>query len=564
MCCIKLQYRKTVCGGRRRGLILVVVLVMVALLALLAASYTFMVSAHLKTVIAQTEQFQARMAAEAGIQRAIAVLRETPGDVDSWFDDPDAYRGALVWGREGKEGSATFQERSDARTYDGSDEPAWRFSLYGPNFDEPRDARYGFTDECARLDLNVATEQQLNRLFIQVIPQDSDEGQVEDIDVLVDSLLDWRTAGAQARPRGAKDDYYAALDPPYRAKSAPFSTVEELLLVRGFTAWVVFGEDYNQNGLLDPSEDDGDTSFPLDNADGELFRGVAPYLTVWSQDMDTTGENTPRVNLNMQDLDKLRDRLEEAGIDGDLISYIEQVRSSGARFNSVMNLIPAPPPPEPEEEASGESAPPASTQPDGSEATSQPDNENADGGRGGLTDQDGATGRSENQGAGSVPTYQNLTEEEPPGTYDDLPDILDRLTVNPSPFFQGRINVSTAPQEVLSLIDGLSQEEVDAMVAARLELRSEDKSTPAWLLTQGVLDETKFRQILDRITTKASMYRVESVGYADHIGVISRIMNVIQMRGPIPQVMYYRNLDRLGVAYNPYGDERRERANRSE
>jgi hypothetical protein len=41
-------------------------------------------------------------------------------------------------------------------------------------------------------------------------------------------------------------------------------------------------------------------------------------------------------------------------------------------------------------------------------------------------------------------------------------------------------------------------------------------------------------------------------------------MMVIQMRGPIPQVMYYRNLDRLGVAYNPYGAERRELANRSE
>ncbi len=136
--------------------------------------------------------------------------------------------------------------------------------------------------------------------------------------------------------------------------------------------------------------------------------------------------------------------------------------------------------------------------------------------------------------------------------------------MNPSPFFQGRINVSTAPQEVLSLIDGLSQEQAGAIANARRELGSEDKSTPAWLLTQGVLDETKFRQILDRITTKASMYRVESVGYADHVGVISRIMVVIQMRGPIPQVMYYRNLDSLGVAYNPYGEERRELASGSE
>ena len=560
---ITLNHHTAVRSRPRRGLILVVVLVMVALLALLAASYTFMVSAHLKTVIAQTEEFQARMAAEAGVQRAIVTLRETPGDVDSWFDNPDDYHAALVLGREGAEGSATFQERSDARAYDSAVEPAWRFTLYGPNFDQPRDTRYGFTDECARLDLNVATQQQLFTLFSQVIPPSSDQNKVEDLDILVFSLLDWRSPGTRASPRGAKDDYYGALKPPYRAKSAPFSTVEELLLVRGFTAWVVFGEDYNQNGLLDPNEDDGDTSFPPDNADGELYRGVAPYLTVWSQDMDTTGDNSPRVNLNMQDLDKLRNALEEAQINGNLISYIERVRSSGARFNSVMNLIPAPPPPEPEGDGSNATTPPASTQPSGSDATSQPDNENAGGGPGGLTDQNGATGRSENQATGAAPVYQNLTDEEPPGTYDDLPEILDRLTVNPSPFFQGRINVSTAPREVLATIDGLTPAQVDAIVAARKELRSEDKSTPAWLLTQGVLDETKFRQILDRITTKASVYRIESVGYADHIGVVSRIMMVIQMRGPIPQVMYYRNLDSLGVAYNPYGAERRELANRS-
>jgi len=563
---MKLRYCNNIVV-RRRGLILLVVLVMVALLALLAASYTFMVSAHLKTVIAQTDEFQARMAAEAGVQRAIVTLRETPGDVDSWFDNPDAYHAALVLGQEGDVGSATFQQRSDARTYDASAKPAWRYTLYAPNFDDPKQTRYGITDECSRLDLNVATDQQLFQLFLQVIPPNSDQFQVAPIDDLVHSLLDWRSPGNKARPGGAKDDYYEALDPPYRAKSAPFSTVEELLLVRGFTAWVVFGEDYNQNGLLDPNEDDGDTSFPPDNGDGKLFRGVAPYLTVWSQDMDTTGTNSPRVNLNMQDLDKLQSRLQEAQISGDLINYIIGVRSGGARFNSVMNLIPAPPPPEPAGNASdsqqNQATSQATTQASGLGATSQPDNGNAGGGRGGLTDQNGANGRSENQGAGNVPTYRNLTDVEPPGTYDDLPVILDRLTVNPSPFFQGRINVSTAPREVLATIEGISPAEVDAMVAARKELRSEDKSTPAWLLTQGVLDENKFRQILPRITTKASVYRVESVGYADHIGVISRIMMVIQMRGPIPQVLYYRNLDSLGVAYNPYGEERRALANRS-
>lgn len=546
---------------RRRGLILIVVLVMVALLSLLAASYTFMVRAHLSTVIARTRQFQARMAAEAGIQHAVVTLRETPGDVGSWYDDPDAYRRALVLGPEGEEGESTFQQRSDARTYDPTAEPAWFYNLYAPNFDEPDEVRYGFTDECSRLDLNQATAGQLRRLFEAVIPQNNDF-EVE-VDVLVDSLLDWRERGRGPRPNGAKDEFYQALDPPYRVKSAPFATVEELLLVRGFTAWVVYGEDYNQNGLLDPNEDDGDESFPLDDADGVLFRGVAADLTVWSQDMDTTQDRRPRVNLNLQDLEDLREKLEEADIDNGLINYIMDVRGAGVAFNSVMNLVPAPPPPEVDESLPADSAPATSTQPSGSGATSQPGEENGGGSEGGLSDQDGATSGSENQGSGASPTYSNLTAEEPPGTYDDLPSILDRLTVSPSPFFLGRINVSTAPREVLATVEGLTEDEVDAMVAARRELRSEDRSTPAWLLTEGALDENKFRQILDRITTKSTRSRVESVGYADHIGVVERIMMVIEMRGPIPQVLYYRNLNELGTAYTPHGDERRDLADRS-
>ena len=483
----------------RRGLMLVVVLIMVALLALMAAGYTFMVRAHLNTAIERTQRFQVRMAAEAGIQHAIVTLRETRGDVDSWFNNPEDFHGALVLGEEGEEGSATFQQRSDVRTYDRSAEQAWRYSLFGPNYDEPDEARYGFTDECARLDLNRATEAQIRRLFESVIPQNNDYE--VDLDVLVDSLLDWRSSGDRARPNGAKNAYYEALDPPYLCKSAPFSTVEELLLVRDFTGWVVFGEDYNQNGLLDPSEDDGDESFPPDDADGKLFRGVAAYLTVWSQEMNTSGDNRTRINLNMQDLEKLQERLEE-DFDNDIISYIISVRSSGARFNSAMNLIPAPPPPEEpeeEEEAADSGDPPASTQLSGSDATSQPDNENPDDAGGDSTDQNGENGASENQGPPSAPVYENLTEEEPPGTHEDLPLILDRLTANPSPFFQGRINVSTAPREVLAMIDELTEEELDAIVDARPELRSEDKSSPAWLLTQGVLSENKFRKIMDRM-----------------------------------------------------------------
>lgn len=549
-------------ASSRRALMLVVVLIMVVLLSLLAAGFTFMVRAHLNTVVADTQRYQARMAAEAGLQMAVATLREGSNDIDFWYNNPDRFHAFPVLGEVGQDLSTKIQKeqvKADVRTYDPNARIAWRCSLYAPNPDEAGAVRYGFTDESARIDLNSATEDQLRKLFESVIPQTTDFP--VDIDVLVDSVLDWREQGTTARTNGAKDAYYQKLFPPYRCKSQPFSTVEELLLVRGFTAWVVFGEDYNQNGLLDPSENDGDASFPPDDEDGALFTGVSRYLTVWSQEMNIASDNQPRIQLNMKDTEKLQKKLEEAGIDNDIISYIMQIRSGGISFNSVMNLVPAPPPPEDEEGEEESTTQPdpsnPTTQGSGDGATSQPGEENPAGDGAKITDQHGTKDGSEKKGDTKPVTYKNLTDAAPPGTYEDLPLLLDRLSASPSPMYSGRINISTAPREVLGILDGVTPAEVDNIVATRAKLSGVERASPAWLLTQGVLEENKFRRILDKITTKSSSYRVESVGYADQVGVVQRLMMVFQMRGPVPQVIYYRNLDNLGVAYTPHGEELR-------
>lgn len=565
------QYRRQNRVGRRRALILAVVLVMVALLALLAASYSFMVHANISTVIAEQDRFKARMAAESGVQRAIVMLRRNPddanytSDVAKWFDNEVEFRGAVVaGGEEGEDvgGLETLRGRSDTEdTYDSHAKTVWRYSLLAPNYDEPDGVRYGITDECSKLDLNLASEAQLRRLFEEVIPQSAEEP--VDINVLVDSLLDWREPGTTPRTNGAKSDYYLALNPGYRCKGAAFSTVEELLLVKGFTAWVVFGEDYNRNGLLNVNEDDGDESFPPDNADNELFPGVAEYLTVWSRELNTSNDNRPRINLNLQDTEKLEEKLQPY-IDGNVISYILRVRASGKLFNSVMNLVPAPPPPEVEEseqevDTEAEQTPAAGLEA-GGESTSQPNDENGGGEMEESSDQEGTEEPSEKTPATSQPVaptaYQNLTDEEPPCGWEDLPLLLDRLTVATTPQFVGRINVSTAPREVLAMIDELTEPELENLATVRRELAPEEKATPAWLLTKNVLDENKFRTILDKITAKSSVFRIESVGFADDRGVVERLNVVIEMRGPISQVLYYRNMGGLGPAYRPHGDER--------
>ncbi len=491
-------------------------------------------------------------------------------DLNRWFDNPEEFWGGIVSGGEGNEralGQAGLRSRtSEDDVYDPNAETIWRFNLVATNYDDPETVRYGITDECSKLDVNLASEAQFRRLFETVIPQDSDNA--VDINVLVDSLLDWRgdqaedVAAGKARPNGAKDEYYLTLDPPYRCKNGTLATVEELLLVRGFTGWVLFGEDYNRNGLLDEAEDDGDETFPPDNADGRLFHGVAPFLTVWSRDTNTANDNKPRINLNLQDTDKLQEKLTEF-LDGQLISYIMQVRASGKTFNSVMNLLPAPPTPveeSAEEDTSEDVIPDAAALGEGAESASQPGDAsegNSGGSSGGFADQQPTTRRSENPPPTSQPVYTNLTEEDPPGTYEMLPLILDRLTTDVRAEFTGRINVSTAPREVLAMLDGLTDEELDAIVAVRRELSGEEKATPAWLVAKGVLDEYKFRGILNQITAKSAVYQIQSIGYADNFGVVERLNVVVKMQGPISQVLYYRNLTSLGPAYRPHGDERR-------
>ena len=64
--------------------------------------------------------------------------------------------------------------------------------------------------------------------------------------VLIDSVLDWIDKDNMARADGAESDYYEQLDPPYRCKNGPLDTVDELMLVKGFTRAIVKG------GILNP------------------------------------------------------------------------------------------------------------------------------------------------------------------------------------------------------------------------------------------------------------------------------------------------------------------------
>jgi type II secretory pathway component PulK len=196
------------------------------------------------------------------------------------------------------------------------------FTLLHATYADDKRRLWGLDDEASKINLNVAPRDVLMRL-----PRMTAE--------VADSIVDWRDQDSTASASGAEDSYYLALDPPYRCKNQPFETVEELALVRGVTPEILYGEDVNLNGRLDPNENDGDTSYPPDNRDGKLDPGLWAFCTVWSFDRNESAEGLPRVNVNTASGQQLTD----AGCTAAEAQAIQLQRVARGPFQSVAHLL---------------------------------------------------------------------------------------------------------------------------------------------------------------------------------------------------------------------------------
>jgi type II secretory pathway component PulK len=147
-----------------------------------------------------------------------------------------------------------------------------------------------------------------------------------------------------------------------------------------------------------------------------------------------------------------------------------------------------------------------------------------------------------------------------PLTPEHLAVLMDRTTMIPPTqrTIPGLININTAPRPVLQCIDGFSADQIEAILAKRNGLGAAASSTTAWLVSEGVMDAAAFEKVAPHITARGQQFTIESVGYADHIGMVTRLQVVVDMNGPIAQTVYYRDLSNLGGAY-PIREEDKEK-----
>ena len=194
--------------GSRRGIALLTVLWVLAILMVIVFSFSFATRTEIQATLSFKEGLEKKFLAEAGMERAILELFYRKQNLslegsDPWKTDGTAYSGQLG------EGSYTVK----------------------------------VFDESGKVDINSHPEVILRNLVANLGLEE------ETVNTIVDSILDWKDADDFHRLQGAESDYYQSLPNPYKAKNAPFETVEELLLVKGVTPRILYGGD-KKKGLI--------------------------------------------------------------------------------------------------------------------------------------------------------------------------------------------------------------------------------------------------------------------------------------------------------------------------
>ncbi len=648
---------------RRRGIVLLVVLAIIAVLGLLAGTFAFRMNAELAAVKASADLQQARLAARSGIDRMIHLLRTDRTNVDAWYDNPDYFRRVPVWVEGDETLSASPWEKDPV-----PGRAAWRYSIPstyeappGTTDEKNKKMRYGLTDEASKINIANLANKALRAQVLSLLDQVRDQVHRENFvaEVLADSLIDWQDADNTPNSlAGAESDYYYRRSPRYRAKNRPLQSLDELLMIRGWDGLVLYGEDANRNCFLDPNEDDGANeidTFPPDNGDGSLYRGLLPYITVHSWDWNTSAkDNKAKIPLNavsMKLLDEARFQYLTEEISPATVQFIEDARKAGYTFRSVGELLGlqvhqggksnytkawkdhdalvdelnADRKDTGEQEGENENQNPDDQGGQDNRNPDDNDGENGDPDQGDDQDQDnnksdrqrqsvrsddnqnrggtggnnnagpdrgGNTGRNRGPTAGnrdgrgdrpsrwsdqqrefserrrdrgptaSEPEEEDELQGEPlavsPISEQEMIAICDRFTVETVPVIPGLINVNTASAIVLRTIPGLTEEQVTNIIAQRQQLTGEEKSSIGWLVAYGVVDPETFALISNMLTTRSIQFSADVIGFADHTGTFKRFEVVVEMRGHLAQIVYFRDISSLGAGYPVWDDEKSE------
>jgi len=407
------------------GVALVMVLWLMTVLSAVALGASLLSQLRLKATRNSGDAVRALFLARAGVERAIADLkkgRDSAGTLDELLEDAErVYHNVEL-------GGGTYTLLAEFRQSAGS---------------EPE---YGVSDEAAKINLNTADEQMLASL------------------------------------PGIDPDLAADIVALRREKKKIYD-LGDLLLIERFDPLVLYGEDQNQNGIVDPNEDDGDESWPPDNQDGLLERGLAAYLTCYSAARNVTIEGKKRVDINKASAQDIMNGV--PGINQQQAESIVEHRKN-RQFSSIADLL---------------DVMLVEKQPDGGDG----EKDDSEGGVGGK-------GRSRSSGSEAKTNgarTQTRTTQKKAFNLEQFKAIADLVTTTDKETLEGVININTAPAEVLACLPGVDEALAQQICARRGE--ASFKSIAELLDVQG-MTTARFKQICSNVSARSDVFSVRSFG----------------------------------------------------
>lgn len=265
--------------GKAQGYILLEVMVVVAFLVALMGMLLANQRASIQERQDNMRQQRAEMMARSGIAYAFSTLNNTNTNTSLVTQTDD-------WYTLGQSGQEEFQIGQDT-------------------------FRIQIVDGGALMNINSATEAQLQQL-----PLTQEQ---------TDSLLDWREGGQTPRAEGGKDSYYNSLEQPYNAKLGSLSTLNELLLIKGWTAKILYTTQADMTSTQIQPEDALGNPLPL-----------IGMLTVDSGAPNTRADDSARVNFSQQGLNQ--NTLAQIGLNNQAVVAQLVARAPYTSFRALLGV----------------------------------------------------------------------------------------------------------------------------------------------------------------------------------------------------------------------------------
>jgi hypothetical protein len=502
--------------NRRRGVVLLLVLIVVTMLALCTLGFAELMLNEHRAALTAGRQSQARVFAESGAEEARQFLDRDPDDIQT--------SGGLY------DNAARFSSQVVAD--DKSPRDKGRFTIIAPKIEDTAidGPRYGLQDESTRI--NLATILNYDRSSGSASSDGDDAtdntnahamlmGLPGMTDAIADCILDWIDADDTARENGQESDYYNSLQPGYAPRNAPPTSIEELLLVQGVTPELLFGYDAVKMGY---SSSDAVTGVISGVAtDGSMDHGWAQYLTLWSAESVLSSDGSPKINLNQTDMSALYTQL-IAVMDPKYAQFIVAYKLGGGTADGGGNL-------DPSGLAGAQSRNTISSPLDliGTPATIRLKPAN---------------------GAGTGPSLTNPFSSDVGAMTEYLPILFDNCTSISGTSIPGRININQAPRLVLMSIPGMTSDMADQIIGTRqpdpaAATGQADRTCPAWPLIEGIMTLTEMKAMLPYINAGGSVYRAQIIGQFDKGNPVARLEVILDSTQHPTRVLFWKDVSHL-------------------